>query len=277
MSDVSVYLSETNKPLREYLDDQGNVFVEGRKKSAFYLEINNRHTTNNRKVKAIISIDGLSVVDGKPASDKSSGYIIEPLSNIVVKGWRTGINTVNEFFFDKMDNSYSKSMGYGKQNVGVIGVMFFREYDDHYSRGMGWINNSLHISNEPIWNGVPTIGTGLPIATNQIETSRSVPGDRRMKSISSSFSVNYSDVKVSNSLGTGFGSEINSPSIKVGDIKFEETPFKIVTIYYDDRAGLEKRGIVLDRKANLPNPFPKYQYDDGFAKYPPVKTTNYRG
>ena len=276
MSDVSVYLSETNKPLREYRDEHGNVFVEGRKKSAFYLEINNRHTTNNRKVKAIISIDGLSVVDGKPASDKSSGYIIEPLSNIVVKGWRTGINTINEFFFDKMDNSYSKSMGYGKQNVGVIGVMFFREYDDHYSRGMGWINNSLNISNEPIWNGVPTVGTGLPIATNQVGTAVNAKADARKYVDYSAFGTNYTETQASG-LGTGFGSEINSPSIKVGDIKFEETPFKIVTIYYDDRAGLEKRGIVLDRRSNLPNPFPQYQYDDGFAKYPPVKTTNYRG
>lgn len=74
----------------------------------------------------VASVDGLDVIDGRPASFSKRGYIVDPFSSVVIDGWRTSEDTVAAFRFSSIEDSYAERMGDGR-NVGVIGAAFFRE------------------------------------------------------------------------------------------------------------------------------------------------------
>jgi hypothetical protein len=75
----------------------------------------------------VVSVDGLSVIDGKPAAFDRSGYILYAHQSIGIDGFRTSDQSVAAFRFGKVSQSYSVEMGHGDRNVGVIGVAFFHE------------------------------------------------------------------------------------------------------------------------------------------------------
>ncbi len=79
-----------------------------------------------RRIAAIVSVDGLSVIHGKPASEAQAGYVVDPHSSIVIKGWRRDRDTVAAFTFTDRDQSYAARMGY-PENVGVIGLVAIEE------------------------------------------------------------------------------------------------------------------------------------------------------
>ena len=79
-----------------------------------------------RRITAIVSVDGLSVINGQPASESHPGYLVDPYSHIVIKGWRRDRNTVAAFTFEERDRSYAYRRGY-PDNIGVIGLTAFEE------------------------------------------------------------------------------------------------------------------------------------------------------
>jgi hypothetical protein len=79
-----------------------------------------------RRVVAIVSVDGLSVMNGQPASEEHTGYIVAPGGNIVIKGWRRNMDTVAAFAFVEREKSYAALMG-RPENVGVIGLVAIEE------------------------------------------------------------------------------------------------------------------------------------------------------
>jgi hypothetical protein len=79
-----------------------------------------------RRIAAIVSVDGLSVIDGRPASESSPGYLVDAYSHIVIKGWRRDRDTVAAFTFDERHNSYAYRRGY-RDNIGVLGLVAFEE------------------------------------------------------------------------------------------------------------------------------------------------------
>jgi hypothetical protein len=79
-----------------------------------------------RRVVAIVSVDGLSVLNGKPASEEHPGYIVAPHSSVVIPGWRRSMNSVAAFRFVERDKSYAARVG-RPENVGVIGLVAFEE------------------------------------------------------------------------------------------------------------------------------------------------------
>jgi hypothetical protein len=79
-----------------------------------------------RRIAAVVSVDGLSVISGKPASETSTGYLVDPRSSILVKGWRRDLGTVAAFSFEEREKSYAHLMGH-PENVGVIGLIAVEE------------------------------------------------------------------------------------------------------------------------------------------------------
>jgi hypothetical protein len=79
-----------------------------------------------RRIAAIISVDGLSVINGRPASEDSAGYLVDPHASIRIKGWRRSLDTVAAFSFEERGKSYAQRMGY-PENVGVIGLLAVEE------------------------------------------------------------------------------------------------------------------------------------------------------
>lgn len=110
--------------VREYeRDEDGAIFVESKHGSEYEILLKNHLGT---KVLAVVSVDGLDVISGEPATNNSPGYILRPNSSMRVKGFRKDDQTVGSFRFVNKRKSYSKSRGKGG-NEGVISIRFFDE------------------------------------------------------------------------------------------------------------------------------------------------------
>jgi len=79
-----------------------------------------------RRIVAMVSVDGLSVISGKPASEKQAGYVVSPYNSILIQGWRRSLDTVAAFRFIERDKSYAALTG-RPENIGVIGLIAVEE------------------------------------------------------------------------------------------------------------------------------------------------------
>jgi hypothetical protein len=79
-----------------------------------------------RRIAALVSVDGLSVITGRPASEDQPGYVVAPRSHVLIKGWRRDLSTVAAFTFEQGEDSYASRRGH-PENVGVIGLLAIEE------------------------------------------------------------------------------------------------------------------------------------------------------
>ncbi len=106
--------------------------------SEYEIRVNNM---GSQRMAAIVSVDGLSVIKGAPASERSPGYLVDSRGNMVIKGWRRDKDTVAAFTFEERTSSYAYSRGY-RDNIGVIGLIAIEEQIDlprlqaEFSRGL---------------------------------------------------------------------------------------------------------------------------------------------
>jgi hypothetical protein len=84
-------------------------YVEGRDGSEFEIEFVNN---NAHDVEAILSVDGLSVTDGKPAGSDSTGYMVPARGRVRIPGWTLDSKQVANFFFaGAKGGSYAEQSG----------------------------------------------------------------------------------------------------------------------------------------------------------------------
>lgn len=102
----------------------GKRFVIGRKNKTYSLVVKN---ICKSRLELVMSVDGLDVLDGKSASTKKRGYIIQPGKTLTVKGFRKSSDAVAAFKFASVSSSYSNLSGKGTRNIGVIGMAVFTE------------------------------------------------------------------------------------------------------------------------------------------------------
>lgn len=165
-NDIELNLLVKGRPITEF-PHRGQVFVEGRAGSEYEIEVRN---TTAFRVEAVITVDGLSVTDGKPGSEKSSGYLIEPHGTIRIPGWKVDGGTAAKFAFSgRKGGSYAAQMTGTARNDGVIGVLVYREEAPRYSRPVltmpqPWAQNPLR--------GFPYGGV-VGTAGGWVDTSRS--------------------------------------------------------------------------------------------------------
>jgi hypothetical protein len=107
----------------EALSLGGRVHVVGEVGRRYTVVLRN-HTP--RRYEAVMSVDGLDVVDGKTASFDKRGYVIEPYGTLVVDGFRRSNDVVAAFRFGSVAGSYAARTG-SDRNVGVIGLALFGE------------------------------------------------------------------------------------------------------------------------------------------------------
>lgn len=79
------------------------------------------------RVQVVLSVDGLDVLDGKPASVSRPGYVIEPGKTLEIKGFRTSYEAVAAFQFSSVSQSYANLRHGDTRNVGVIGLAAYTE------------------------------------------------------------------------------------------------------------------------------------------------------
>jgi len=98
-------------------------YVQGNAGERYTIRVTN--PTPNR-VEAVVSVDGLDVVDGDEGDLRKRGYIVPPNGDVRIEGFRTSLDDVATFRFSSVDGSYAGKKGKAR-NVGVIAVAIFEE------------------------------------------------------------------------------------------------------------------------------------------------------
>lgn len=273
-------------PAIEYKANDFRTFIEGRDGSDFEIEVVNN---NPFRVEAIVSVDGLSVTDGKEAGDSSRGYVVEANGRVRIPGWKVDGDTAAKFTFTgRKGGSYVEQATNQATNKGVIGLMVFEEAG-HV--GKNWAKGLAH--------GGSLYGTpAFPLGGEKLKGARTFArsrSDSAHSSASASFSnaaslnwldqersmlvgscsptvslncVDFSEsgtqaaiAQVQQALGTEFGDATEFRTTNVSFVRGDMVV--MMALYYDDRKGLSKRGIEVVRPSQAryvttPNPFPTY-------------------
>ncbi len=126
--------------------------------------------TSAQRVGLVIAVDGRNIVSGKKSKLRSSErmYVLGPYQSATYRGWRTGRDRINEFYFTNDRDSYAGAFG-DYSAMGVVAVAAFRDrvapprYADqpiargHSKRG----DSELGSSRDSAQSGKSAPGTGF--------------------------------------------------------------------------------------------------------------------
>ena len=125
---ISVSLIDDSGRLLPGYEANGRALIVGEDGARYRIVVRNGTTA---RFEVVASVDGLDVIDGKPADPNRRGYIVDPHDSLVIDGFRTSSDTVAAFRFGAVADSYAAQTS-GDRNVGVIGFAIFSE------RGAVW-------------------------------------------------------------------------------------------------------------------------------------------
>ena len=98
--------------------------VVGEEGRRYSIVVRNR---TDLRLEIVLSVDGLDVIDGRTASFRKRGYIVNPHRKLVVEGFRQSTEAVAAFRFGPVRESYAVEKHHNTRNVGVIGIALFNE------------------------------------------------------------------------------------------------------------------------------------------------------
>lgn len=265
------------KPVTKYNapDKIDDVWIEGRAGTEYTIRLRNN---SSQRAKFVVSVDGLSINDGKPCGLASPGYILNPLETLDIPGWLVDNARAAKFTFGSKASSYAATQG-DASNTGVIGLLVFGEkYKAPVYRGdviplpytpdpFVRYQYTSALGDQPlnadvimaVRDNIPMFGSAVGSAERRITSSTA--------SLNASVQSNYTAAPEP-SLGTEFGSATDFKTQKVEFVQASNSPTYTTSIYYDDAKGLNRIGIVLDWQKTQtvrPNPFPA---DPDFCKKP---------
>lgn len=246
MQNYELRLLVGGNPIHEY-EHNGNTFVEGRKGSEFEVEFKNN---SGNRLMVVPSVDGVSTLDGKPATLESSGYVVNAYQSLIIPGWRVDENNVANFLFMDKEHSYVRTQTNSSATAGVVGVLVYGE--EAVQTTVFPPNYIEPAPIQPYWVQTPL--TGQPPLLNQPWFGSSLT----TRSCVSQTMASTKNMSEPFEMGTGWGSK--------SDFKTNPTTFNRgklrgqMAIYYDTRRNLEKRGIQVVKRErsylnSLPSPF----------------------
>lgn len=119
--DVQI-LRENGETLPTYsLKDR--FYVQGNANERYTIRITN---PTERRIEAVVTVDGLDVIDGENGDLRKRGYVVPPYGETRIEGFRTSQADVATFRFSSVSGSYAGQKGKAR-NVGVIAVALFEE------------------------------------------------------------------------------------------------------------------------------------------------------
>lgn len=221
----------------------GETWIEGVLGQRYQVRVDN---PTGRRIEAVVTVDGRDVISGAPGGLEARGYVIEPWGHVIIDGFRTSHSGVATFRFTTPGDSYANRVG-GGENIGVIGVAIFEESAPVVAVP------PLHHHPHPGWWGREEAEKSAEAAPAEARGGdwdsappRSAPG-----------------------LGTQYGEHRYSPVTEVAFQRASSEPAAVLAVYYDNREGLARRGIVPPVwHPGQPEPFPAWS-DRRFAPPPP--------
>ncbi len=226
------------RPVKRYYDRSGQIWIEGRKGTAFTLRVKNN---SHGRVLGIVSVDGLNVIDAKhvPIED-SRGYIINSYSSINIPGWKISEDEVREFYFTiNGHNSYVRKVGADERNIGVIAAAVYRE-KIYPITSWTYTYSSPNIDDTPAQ--VFSCSSNMNVNQDSGYISSGVTSPE-MKTRA-----------IDNSVSVGSGERMG---FKTHSVDFERGVFEgEVIIRYDSWEGLKRRGVLREDEEYRERPQP---------------------
>ncbi len=268
---AEVQILVNGKPIKQHWHNS-QWWTEARRGVNYEIKLKNN---TFKRLLAIVSVDGIDVLSGKPADKDSGGYLIPAYGSYSVKGFRTSNEEVNLFEFSDKEQSYAVESPTGEQssaNCGVIAVRFIEEKQkpinimNTYRRGPEklpfappirdpWIEHPTRP--EPYWSS--------PLMRSFADNSSNLSS----KGISDGESIMFSSCmddavtdwmeqerSASFDMGTKFSDK--TATDRVTTVEFEQGALLTeVSIYYASRKALEKMGVSFEpeNKVVLPKAF----------------------
>jgi hypothetical protein len=99
-------------------------YVQGTANERYTIRITN---PTGRRIEAVVSVDGLDVIDGENGDLRKRGYVVPAYGETRIEGFRTSQADVATFRFSSVSGSYAGQKGKAR-NVGVIAVALFEEH-----------------------------------------------------------------------------------------------------------------------------------------------------
>jgi hypothetical protein len=99
-------------------------YVQGNANERYVIRITN---PTDHRIEAVVSVDGLDVIDGENGDLRKRGYVVPPFGETRIEGFRTSQADVATFRFSSVAGSYAGQKGKAR-NVGVIAVALFEEH-----------------------------------------------------------------------------------------------------------------------------------------------------
>ena len=259
-------------------------YVEGAAGERYTIRVSN---PTDRRVEAVISVDGLDAVDGDPGDLRKRGYIVPPYGQVSVEGFRTSLDDVATFRFSAVGDSYAAQKGKAR-NVGVIAVAIFEEagpppepqqviggnYDyrgdlDDADEGADSAVHAKHHrdvakKSPPPPAAAPTTASSGAGAAAAPKAARSADYDKDDES--------PSDSAARPGLGTQYGEQRYSSATYTQFTRSTQRPVAVAELRYNDAAGLIALGVPVQHmpdeyelmERETANPFP----GDHFAQPP---------
>ena len=231
LADVTIFDRGTSRELPVYWHE-GRAYVVGKPGNEYQVTIRNQR---GEDVLAVVSVDGVNVMNGATASPDQSGYILSPWRRYDIRGWRKTLDEIASFYFTSLGDSYAARTD-RPQNVGVIGVALFqRKHPEPRSEDAV---------------GAPAREAPSLLKRESSEAQRQAPAG------STNVQVRPSTAP-SAPLGTGHGRREESHVVWVDFDRASDTPAETITIYYDSYRNLLARGILQPTYGRRdPDPFP---------------------
>ncbi|MDX1655415.1 MAG: hypothetical protein R3310_09435, partial [Candidatus Competibacteraceae bacterium] len=191
-------------PARRSTPTTERSYLEAKPGAPYAIQIRNR---TGGAIGLVIAVDGRNIISGQPSElhPEERMYILGPGQRAVYRGWRTGQDRINRFYFTDEDHSYAGAWK-DFSAMGVIAVAAFQEAERYRP-----------------WHDPRSAGKVLPRARPEAGTR--------------GFGAE------SNRPGTGFGDKRRSPSRPV-EFYPQARPFARQFIHYEWRQTLCRRGII---------------------------------
>jgi hypothetical protein len=250
----------SNRALPVHWHD-GQAWVAGTPGAKYSIRL--RNSTWGR-VLAIVSVDGVNVLNGQTASagSASGGYVFTRWQAGVIDGWRKSQEEVAAFHFVESPRSYAARTG-RPDHVGVIGVALYREQSRARHHEASPSVSEPHPVPAPAARAQAAPSAG---ALAQAAPQSATPSSARTDADSHARSA---EPEAAKRLGTGHGQREYSPTQSTTFTAATSAPAEVIRIRYDSRENLIAMGVIREPFAQgwgAPNAFPR----DGFVPDPPT-------
>lgn len=126
MFDRPLYLLEVmvnGNPVQKHEGPERKIYIQGIEGAPFTIGFSN---DSSRRVLAVVTVDGVSVINGKSGGEDLCGYVVQAGGSVIIPGWRRSTDKVAQFEFSRLPESYAAATG-RPENVGVIGCRVYLE------------------------------------------------------------------------------------------------------------------------------------------------------